>query len=491
MKSFFVAVPIAVGMCIPLFVDAQTELDLYRFSNTFNEGSARFESMGGSFGALGADLGCARINPAGFGRYSSSQFSFGFSNVFLGNRATFKGTETNSSDYKFRLSNMGFIGCEDISGKRNGFLYHQFGIGYTGIANFGNTVKYAGQQFESLLDGFCAQAAGIAPEDLSQSNYAFSTSLAYETYAIDFDNSTFEYRPRLTSGDMRHSRTITAKGGMNELFFAYSTNYLNKLYLGANLGVQFIRYLENTVHHEELIDTTDVSLRSFDYIYNLKTNGNGTNLKIGAIYLPIDNVRFGLALHTPTFFTLTDNWGADMVAQHDDTTIAVPETFKPTGNYKYRMRTPGRIVGSFAYIFGTKGCVNIDIEYLDYRWANFRSTTDQTYEATDYRPQNQAADDRFKPVVNIRVGGELVVLNNLFIRGGYGYFPIGDKALIEKGNRFDQLIAGGAGIRLNNWTIDAGLRLLQQTKDYVAFEKSEAEIRTNQLYFVLNAQVKF
>jgi hypothetical protein len=31
---------------------AQNELDIYRFSNTLSEGSARFEAMGGAFGAL-------------------------------------------------------------------------------------------------------------------------------------------------------------------------------------------------------------------------------------------------------------------------------------------------------------------------------------------------------------------------------------------------------------------------------------------------------
>lgn len=42
-----------------LFISAawtQNEIDLYRFSKTTYQGSARFEAMGGSFGALGADL---------------------------------------------------------------------------------------------------------------------------------------------------------------------------------------------------------------------------------------------------------------------------------------------------------------------------------------------------------------------------------------------------------------------------------------------------
>ena len=55
---------------------SQNEIDIYRASNSFNEGTARFDAMAGSFGALGAESGCARINPAGLARYTNSSFGF-------------------------------------------------------------------------------------------------------------------------------------------------------------------------------------------------------------------------------------------------------------------------------------------------------------------------------------------------------------------------------------------------------------------------------
>lgn len=467
-------------------VCAQTEVDLYRYSNTFNEGSARFEAMGGSFGALGADIGCARINPAGFGRYSSSQFSFGLSQVSVMNRTDFQGTSTDSRKNRVRLANIGIVLTQDLSADREGFLYQQFGFGYTSVANFSNTVTYTGQQYESLLDGFAAQAQGIDPADL-QELYPFSTSLAYETYAIDYDGT--NYIPRLTDNDLVHTRTITTTGGINELHFSYSANYLNRLYLGANIGFQFLRYTEQTEHNEVLIDTAGVSLRSFDYLYDLKTAGSGTNIKIGAIYLPSEAFRIGLALHSPTFFELTDDWSADMTATHDNGIIESP--FHPTGNYKYRMRTPARIIGSMAYVFGTNGCVNLDLEYLDYRWAHFKTTTDDLYPAYDYEIENEAADNRFTQALNMRIGAEYVIRTIFFIRGGFGYLPKGDKALLDYGGKADYLYSGGVGIRLSNWTLDAAFRSLIQTHAYTAFPGSVADIRTNQQFIVLNAQYKF
>jgi hypothetical protein len=484
--TFFILATISVFSGIGY---SQTEVDLYRYSNTFNEGSARFEAMGGSFGALGADIGCARINPAGFGRYSSSQFTVGMGQVSAMNTADFHGTSTDSQRNRVRLTSLGFVLTTDISGKRQGWLYQQLGFGYTGVANFSNTVRYTGQQFESLLDGFASQAEGIAPASLS-TELPFSSSLAYETYTIDDDGAN-NYTPRLTSGDMIHTRTIATTGGINEMHISYSANYLNKLYIGANVGFQFLRYTENMHHNEVLIDTTGVSLRSFDYYYNLKTAGSGTNLKIGAIYLPTDALRIGLAVHTPTAFELTDNWNADMTAEHTSGRIDVPSDLKPTGTYKYRMRTPARIIGSIAYVFGTKASVNVDVEYLDYRWAHFKSTTDNNYPSYDYKLENAAADKRFTNVLNVRVGAEYVINTLLFIRGGFGYLPKGDTALYTYGGKTDYLYSGGLGIRLGSWTLDAAYRMLTQTRSYTAFAGSTANVQTNQQYIVVSAQYKF
>ena len=43
---------------------SQTFEDVLRYSSFYNEGSARFNSMGGAFGALGGDLSAISINPA-------------------------------------------------------------------------------------------------------------------------------------------------------------------------------------------------------------------------------------------------------------------------------------------------------------------------------------------------------------------------------------------------------------------------------------------
>jgi hypothetical protein len=122
----------------------QNELDIYRFSNTFNEGSARFEAMAGSFGALGADPGVARINPAGFGRYSASSLGITTSYNQHENTAIFFGSKRESTLNQISFSQAHAVYVSDRSKRQQGYLYTQLGIGFNRIANFNREYYYEG-----------------------------------------------------------------------------------------------------------------------------------------------------------------------------------------------------------------------------------------------------------------------------------------------------------------------------------------------------------
>ena len=470
------------------FVFSQNELDIYRYSNTFNEGSARFEAMGGAFGALGAESGVARINPAGFGRFSSSSFGFSLSGISTNNTSTFQSTSTQKSDYSTRIPNASIVLVNDISSNRKGFLYFQFGFGLNRITNFNNSFTYSGEQFESLLDIFSSQAQGVDPVDL-YSTFPFSTSLAYETYAIDYDGT--NYAPRLTLGNQMHKRTVTTLGGITEYFFNFSGNYLNKIYVGGNIGIQSLRYNETVEHHESLLDTTGVSLRSFDYMYQFTTKGTGFNLKLGAIFLPTEQIRLGIAIHTPTAFNLKDSTVANMTALHSDGLKTVPSELVPFSVYKYRLSTPPRVIFSFANTFLNKGCISLDVEWINYQLGKLKTTLDDAYETYHFTEENKVADTRFKSVFNIRLGGEWVFSNRYFIRAGYGYFQKGDSELINFGKKFDQQISAGLGYRINGLSIDLAIRQLQQTKTYQAFSGSNANVSFKSTGFIATVAYKF
>ena len=56
-------------------MSAQTEYDALRLSQTDLTGTARYMSLGGAMGALGADASATKDNPAALGVYRSSEMS--------------------------------------------------------------------------------------------------------------------------------------------------------------------------------------------------------------------------------------------------------------------------------------------------------------------------------------------------------------------------------------------------------------------------------
>lgn len=463
--------------------------DLVRYSQTQMQGSARFEAMAGAFGALGSDMSCALINPAGYGRYSSSQANIGFNFSNIQNTGIFEGTNAKDSRNPFKLGSLGVVLVGDISESNKGFLYHQFGISYNRVENFSNNVRYEGQLFESLLDGFASQANGYAANEL-QEVFPFSTSLAWQTYAIDEDGNG-GYVPRLTSGDMYHRREVETRGGISEYSFSYSANYLNKLYLGVNWGIRVGKYTEKYTHREVLLDNAGVTLDSFDYQYNLETRGKGNNLKIGVIYLPVESLRLGLAIHTSTYFQFKDDWKADMIAYHKDGIRTVPDDIKPTADYKYRLRTPARLVGSLGYVFGTSGCIDVDVEYVNYKWANFKSTTDASYAPYDYIYENDQADTTLRAVVNIRAGGELVFQSQYFLRAGFAYYPQAYATSQPNSLSGNKVYSVGFGFKWNDSSVDLAYKRQENQSNYYAFPESRALIKSAINSFILSYSVTF
>ena len=153
---------------------AQNETDLYRFSRTTYNGGARFEAMGGSFGALGADLSSSQINPAGYGRYSSSIAGMSVYGAKVQHKSEFNQTNSNSGNNLAGISNFAFVITEDASAQGKGIQYKQWGLGMNRIENFRSKATYEGQQYASLLDEFVGQAYGYEPSYLND-YFPFST----------------------------------------------------------------------------------------------------------------------------------------------------------------------------------------------------------------------------------------------------------------------------------------------------------------------------
>ena len=475
---------------------AQNENDVLRYSTTDVFGSARFEAMAGSFGALGADFSAIQINPAGMGRFSSSNMSISFNNSSITNESTYNGKISNSNKNKFTVGSAGAVFSSDLSESNDGRKYSQFSIGYTRLKNFTNSRRYEGQNFYSLLDVFANSGQGIDPEFIYD-DLPFSTGLAYDVFAINYDESNFQYNSELTQGDMYHNREIRTDGGMGEFHIGYSENYMNKFYYGASIGIRRVKYDESYVHSERLLDTTDVTLRSFDYTYEQFTRGTGFNLKLGVLFLPTEQFRIGLAFESPTIISLEDEWTADMTAEHNYGVEFVESQFIPTGRFEYRIKTPMKLRGSFAYVLGMRGAINVDLEMSRLPGGALRPSSINTNYSNvfTFDGQNEEVKSQYRTILNTRIGMEYMVYTDIYLRGGIAILPQPFKKNLGNSNSPNMTYSAGIGWDNKYLSIDLSYRLLQITDEYYAFDPSKIENRaifkTNMHNVVVTARLKF
>ncbi len=460
MKTFisvsFTLTALVLGLSINAI--AQNEDDALRYSNTKFGGTARSTAMAGAFGALGSDFSSLSINPAGIGLYRKSEFTFSPAVGGAATQTNYFGESYKDDRYQFNVSNFGIVLAGTQDSKSNNWKGFGFGFGYNRLANFNNRAIVQGNNAtSSLTDVYLSEAKALDPSNLP----AFGTDMAWSTYLIDTLNG--NYISAMPSNINKTQRkTIEKRGGMGETVIALGGNYNNKLFMGATLGIQKIRYWEESNYSESpLSDTFDI--QGFSVNNYLNTDGTGMNLKLGVIYMPMPYVRIGAAFHSPTFFNMHDNFSTGMTTSFNDGTTINAGTDAngggDKGNYDYRFNSPFRAVGSLAFIFGQYGLISADYEYVDYREARFRAV------GYSFIDQNNTIRDKYQAVGNIRVGSE-IKLNPFSIRFGYALYasPFKDKSLMSD----QQFFTGGFGYRQDGFFADISyMRSMYNEKYYI------------------------
>ena len=88
---------------------AQTIDDVLRYSTENLQGTARFQAMGGAFGALGGDLSALNVNPAGSAVFNFSEISITGSNYHRNNDARFGSTLRNTTSNSLDFNQVGGV----------------------------------------------------------------------------------------------------------------------------------------------------------------------------------------------------------------------------------------------------------------------------------------------------------------------------------------------------------------------------------------------
>jgi hypothetical protein len=446
--------------CSAMF--GQNEQDALRYSRIGFGGTARYSSMAGAFGAVGADLSVLSTNPAGLGLYHKNELTFTPSFYNNSISSEYNGTMSNDSRFNMRFDNFGFVfaGKTDNT-EETGWQAVGMGISYNRYSSFQSNYTMSGNSTTSLLDSWRRTAAGSGPSELD----IFNEGLAYQTYLLEniFGDST-QYRDTIPDGDLlSQTKTIRTRGGMGEWVFGLGGNYSDHFYIGASIGIPSVRYEETSTYTEQEVEDTTSDFDYLEFNQSLFTKGHGFNFKFGIIYRPVDAIRLGFAFHSPTYLKLADSYDASMSSVIGGT----PRSYEsPNGNFNYSIRTPMRMIGSLAVIIGKAGLVSVDYEIVDYSEASLRS---ETYQFTS---ANNAIQAKYKATSNIRLGGELRLLP-IILRGGAAFY--GSPYTEGVDNSATRLyITGGVGYRdpSDKFYVDLGVVTNTEKSNYYFYDQS-------------------
>lgn len=558
MKKLYLALSMC---CTASGLFAQSAIDAYRFSQPDLRGTARFMGMGGAFGALGGDLSSLSQNPAGIGVYRSNEIGFTLDLDAQKATSDAAGLKTNNSQTKFFLDNIGGVATMRLGGVMPNI---NFGFTFNKAVSFNRRYRGTMPQIQTSMSNYIAGIANneeltvadvTTPTDGSYNPYnpndggiqpSWLSILGYDSYLInpngDPDNPlwTGQYGEGTTGSA---SFDVTEKGSVDEYNIAFGGNINNIVFWGMNFDIINFDYRLDASYGENLQQ---------GYVYNptakkplqtesrwgmrniYRANGTGFNYQLGVIVKPIQELRLGLALHTPTWYSLTETYSANTDCHYFGETIKANTNQGYPGSQDYNFRSPWKVIASIAGVFGGKFIISTDYEWAGYKGMKFSETTSyddrggywddwnyytatplaQSYDNDPYKYENQDIKDIYRSTHTFRIGAEYRVNSHFSLRAGYSHVssPVNDKAksgdmtIYTAGTipnyRFDNqtnYATCGLGYRYKGFYIDMAYVYKNMSSTYHAFtpdpgstfRSPEAKLTLSNSRVILSTGFKF
>ena len=407
---------------------AQLPEDALRMSWIIPSGTARQQAIGAAMGSLGGEISALFTNPAGLGMYKTGEIVLTPGYTFSTGKGMYRGTDIKASGLsQFSFGTSGVVwGSSD---KYSKWTSKAISVGVNQTANFNNTVHYKGlndySSFAEPLANEFANSGLTIDQALNNSNISLQTKMALYTYLVDtmtIGGLTQVIARSEMAGVVNQENTVEHSGGITEISLGFAANMDDKLYLGGSLGVPIVNYERFSIYNEE--DANGKGNNEFNsskYTETFTSKGVGINLKLGLIFKPADFLRFGLAIHTPSFYGLTDKVVSEMTTDIDTATGSVKifnvkssQFYNGTDpEFKYDLTTPWKFMISGSYVIREdqditkqRGFITADVEYVGHSWSRF-SSGDENSNNDQYDAINSVIKQYYKGTFNFRVGGEL------------------------------------------------------------------------------------
>lgn len=418
------------------------------FSQENYNGTARYNSMSGAFGALGGDISSIYQNPAGGAVFNQSEISGSLSINKISTGATFYNNTVQNDISSFNLPQFGLVLVFDTAYPNSNWSKFSFGFNYSITNNFNNEYKAKGNN---------------------------ATYARYKLYPFDDTNTPYSISEEQTFTNITE--------GKSEVYtFSLASSYKDIFYIGSSLNFHDLNFTQETLLTEQNGDGNGNTLYT-DYTQQLSEISSGVSLGIGIIYKPTQNIRLGIAYQSPVWHPeiseesnsidydldnsydgfkeqgYLDMYSTDLDEFYQNTTSNYPATL----TYQYGISTPEKWTFSAAAVLGQHGLISVD--YYQKNYSNIRLTN-----SYDFSQEMEEISSILSNSKGIKAGAELR-FNQFSLRGGAYLEESPYKT--QTNSKYKKGISTGFGIKFKNAKIDIAYQHSIYDSSYAIYNSSE------------------
>lgn len=323
-------------------------------------GSAKFNAMAGSNGALGGDASSLLTNPAGLGVAISGEVSGTLSINAYKNKASWAGSSANYNKTDADFANVG------------------------GVISFPLMTESA-WKFINIGVNFSNQSLDNYVESPGNSNLIYDMKIN--------DPST---------GASLAGHAYNRYGYLSKASFGIGANYNHNLYIGAGLN-----FFNASIDQSDTLAFQSLQNGSNEYFSKQNTpyseRSSGFSASVGVIGKLNRNFRIGASIETPTFWNIDRNYNF-----YNDATYGDDIGYEPR-----RFTSPLKATVSAAFVANKNFSLNVDYT-LGLTKPKYR------VDGAAERELNGFFKDNYQNLSEVRIGGEYRV-KQFRLRGGYSF----------------------------------------------------------------------
>jgi hypothetical protein len=444
MKKFFVIINILVGTSL---MAQDYETDAARMMRPDLSGTARALGVGGAFSTVGADMSCMSSNPAGIAFYRSHEIALTAGGMWGNTSSQYLGQSSSDNFGKGTFSQGGLIFATKRLSDYNNLSFDKggskldrfvFGFGFQKLADFNRTDYYYGTNTKS---SYAQALANDLNSDLSSpvdvSHFGIPTVNAFYSNVLNVVDSLGNSAPAIGSNNITQIGHVTTQGSLTDINLTFGFNIANTVFVGFGAGIPYMSYRR----YSNFTESNAAGDSAYISTYNYTMSGVGVNGKLGIIVKPVQWMRFGASVQTPTYFHINESDYGNTYSQFKDSSFYSEDATL----YNFAYYNPLKATFGASFYLKQWGFISVDYEMNDYTHTHYsfagsdKSISDQ---------ENTLIAAKYKLASTIKAGAEFSY-KTLRLRAGFAWS--------ESPFRSGVAVSGYDGARFN-YTAGIGYR---------------------------------